>query len=217
MNNSRGVLLNLPYAGCVWHWARLVSGQPVVFEAHGLYQRRTQRSRTTILAANGPLDISVPVERNETLPYRDIRINYSTPWHRQHLRALLSAYNSSAYFEYFIDDFQSLYNRAHTFLWDFNIELMHLIAQLLDVKISYQLTQSFTTADDNQTDLRIATEPRFAHLLRGSRAVPYYQLFTNKFGFVPDLSIFDLLFNLGPEAVFTLREMSASVTLPAEK
>ncbi len=163
------------------------------------------------MAANGPLDISLPVERDETLPYRQIRLNYDTAWPRQHLRALLSAYNSTPFYEFFADDFERLYSQQHTLLWDFNVDLMHLIASLLDVEVNYSLTESFAPSPEGFDDLRIAIEPRFAHLLRGSCDVPYYQVFAAKFGFVPNLSILDLLFNLGPESIFTLRQMAQQV------
>lgn len=210
--NNTGVLLNLPYAGSVWHWAQMLAADQVLIEAAGLYQRRTFRTRTTILAANGQLNISVPVERDESQPYRSIRLNYETPWQQQHLRALLSAYNNTPFYEFYADDFEAVFNKNHKLIWDFNLELMYLIAQLVGVEINYQTTTTFAPAPIGFTDLRIAIEPRFEHLLAANaQQIPYYQVFGNKFGFVPNLSIFDMLFNLGPESIFPLRKMAQQI------
>lgn len=210
--NTKGVVLNLPYAGSVWHWAQMMASDRVVIEAHGRYQRRTHRTRTTIMAANGPLSISVPVERDESQPYRDIRINYDTPWQQQHLRALLSAYNSTPFYEFYADDFEKIYNANHEHVWDLNMALMHLVAELIGIEIDYELTEAFAPAPKGYDDLRIAIEPKYDHLLtQGCEQRPYYQVFAQRYGFTPGLSILDMLFNLGPESIFALREMAQQI------
>lgn len=208
----RGVLLNLPYCGCIGHWAQIVAADSVTFEAAGGYQRRTFRSRTVIVNSQGQLPISVPVEGNYARPYSQIQINYDTPWQLQHLRALLSAYNNTPFFEYFADDFTALLSHHYLKLWDLNVDMMHLVANCLGFELHYSLTQSFTTAPDGFRDLRIAIEPKFQHLL--SQEVPpspYYQVFDSLLGFIPGVSILDLLFNMGPEAKLYLLHMAAEL------
>lgn len=202
-------LLNLPYSGCINHWAKLISDGQNIFEAFGKYQRRTNRNRTTILAANGILDISVPVKIAQSGLYKDTLVNYNTPWNQQHKRSLMSAYNSTPYYEYYADDFNSFLDKKHSFLIDMNIELMELIASLIGVKINYRMTESFGLCPENVEDLRIAIEPKFQERLsEGLNEVKYYQIFEEKFGFVRNLSILDMLFNAGPETLLLLREIN---------
>lgn len=198
-------LQTLPYCGCVDHWARLIYGGGKL-TADGVYQRRTFRSRTIIMSANGPLAITVPVVAEYGKPYRDIRLNYDTDWPTQHLRAIMSAYSSSPFYEYFIDDFERVYNTQHEFLVDFNTKIMSVIAELIDVRIPQDIWQT-DNSEHCEEDLRIAIEPKFQHLLRTSE-VPYYQVFSDKYGFVPHLSILDLIFNMGRESRLILREMA---------
>lgn len=203
-----GILLNLPYCGSVYHWAQLIKNDNILFEACSHYQRRTFRTRTVIMAANGPLAISVPVELDYSKSNSQICINYETNWVQQHLRALLSAYNNTPFFEYYIDDFKSVYNKHFTRVWDLNIALMNLIASLIDIELKYEQTHQYEKCQNNYEDLRIAIEPKFENkLAQNVRNIPYYQIFADKFGFVSGLSILDLLFNMGPESKLILREM----------
>ena len=198
-------LLYLPYCGCINHWLHLTDGGDVRFEACGTYQRRTFRTRTILMTANGPQAISVPVESDYGKLYRDIKINYDTPWAEQHQRAMLSAYNSTPFYEYYADDFANIYAKHHTFVWDLNIDIMNLIAELIGVNIDYSLTTDFVKCPDDYTDLRIGIEPKYQYRLKEYAIKPYYQIFAQKHGFVPDLSILDLLFNMGPESKLILK------------
>ena len=157
------------------------------------------------MTANGPQAISVPVESDYGKLYRDIKINYDTPWAEQHQRAMLSAYNSTPFYEYYADDFANIYAKHHTFVWDLNIDIMNLIAELIGVNIDYSLTTDFVKCPDDYTDLRIGIEPKYQYRLKEYAIKPYYQIFAQKHGFVPDLSILDLLFNMGPESKLILK------------
>ena len=203
LNNSS--LQTLPYCGCVDHWARIIYGGGRLTNG-GIYKRRTFRSRTIIMAANGPMAITIPVVADYGKPYRDILINYDTDWPTQHLRAIMSAYSSAPFHEYFVDDFERLYNVKHKYLVDFNAKLMALIADLMHVQLPDNLWQT-DDAPPCHDDLRIAIEPKFQHLLQTTE-VPYYQVFSEKYGFVPHLSILDLLFNMGREGRLVLHEMA---------
>ncbi len=202
--SKNNIFLTLPYAGCIWHWARMISAEKVYFSSSGLYQRRTFRTRTILLSSAGLLPISVPVHRDETLPYKDIKINYETDWTMQHLRALQACYGNSPFLEFLIDDFAHLYAKRHEYLWDLNEEMMAVIADILGVRIDYEITD--TPPESN--DLRMAIEPKFQYILRNGEQPKYYQVFSDKMPFAENLSIFDLIFNLGNEARVYLYDLS---------
>ena len=200
-------ILNLPYFGSVCHWAQLVSGHASI-EACGNYLRRTFRSRTTIMSANGPVDLTVPVYSGNDAPYTSTRINYSTDWQSEHLNAFASAYNASPFYEFYADDFMAVYNRKHELLWDLNVDMMKLIAELIDVRLDIDFTTDYVKTPSDCLDLRVGIEHKHGDALASNIVdVGYYQVFSHKFGFVPRLSVLDLLFNMGPESKIVLKNM----------
>lgn len=203
-------LFNLPYFGSVWHWAQLLTPGRNFFEAHGNYLRRTFRSRTTIMSANGPIDMTVPVYSNNDEPYALSRINYSTDWASEHLNAFRSAYNASPFYEFYEDDFKAVYAKKHELLWDLNIDMMKLVGELLSVDAKMVLTDDYRKSPENMADYRMAIEHKKGdRLAEGLVDVPYYQVFGEKYGFVSGLSVLDLLFNMGPEGKLVLKDMAA--------
>lgn len=202
-------LFNLPYFGSVWHWAQLLTPGRNVFEAHGNYLRRTFRSRTTIMSANGPIDMTVPVYSNNDEPYALSRINYSTDWTSEHLNAFRSAYNASPFYEFYEDDFKAVYAKNHELLWDLNVDMMQLVAELLNVDVMPSFSEDYIKCPENIRDYRVAIEHKKGdRLASGISDVEYYQVFRDKYGFVKGLSILDLLFNMGPEGKLVLKAMS---------
>lgn len=205
--DTTDIYLCLPYCGSIGHWAQLTSAANIKLEACDSYSRRTCRTRTTIMASNGPIDISVPVHAADDALYRDVRVNYNTTWNAQQKRALRSAYNSTPFFEFYADDFYAILDKHHNFLWDMNMEMMELIASLISVRLKYSLTEQYVAHPDG-IDLRRGIEPKRQSIMtEGMKEVGYYQVFESKFGFVPDLSILDMLFNAGPETLLLLRQM----------
>lgn len=206
-------VLNLPFVGSTSTWAVAAKSGVVLFEACGPYQRRTFRTRTTILSPSGPLDISVPVYTGHNLMYADARVNYETSWDRQMLYALRTAYNSSPYFEYMYDDIASIIQHRYKFLWDLNLDMFRVIDRILELNININLTTEFTHAPSGSADYRIAIEPKYAHLLDDACVMtPYSQVFSTPYTerpFTPALSMFDMMFNMGPESRDVLRQMVA--------
>ena len=204
-------LLNLPYFGNVAHWAAIAGAEAFILEAWGPYQRRTFRTRSSILTTDGPLDISVPVHTGHSLLYKDVLLNYDTPWQRQHVYALETAYNSTPFFEFMIDDFRDVYSRKYEHLWDFNMAMMLTVARLAGIKLNFSLTDSFAPPVAGVQDFRVAIEPKMSHVLNSVfKPVPYYQVFATPYTdkpFTPWMSILDMLFNMGPESRDVLRSM----------
>lgn len=205
-------VLNLPFVGSTSTWAIAAKSGAVIFEACGPYQRRTYRTRTTILSPSGPLSLSVPVHTGHELKYSDVQINYETNWDRQMLYALRTAYSSSPFFEYMYDDISEVLQRRHKFLWDLNMDMHRTIAQILELNIRVNVTTEFAKVPDGSTDFRIAVEPKFSHIVDNAcHSVPYSQVFSMPYTdrpFTPNLSMFDLMFNMGCESRDILRMMT---------
>ena len=179
----------------------------ILVEAHETYTKQTYRNRCEILTANGPLALTIPVVRpngNHTL-IKNIRIDNSVKWAREHWRAIESAYRSSAYFELVADYFTPYYTKEWKFLWDFNSSINNTIVDLLEVDVKFGETTKFEKSPENLMDYRNIFSPKKKDLISEEfEAKPYYQVFENKFGFTPNLSVLDLICNCGMESVLYL-------------
>jgi hypothetical protein len=197
-NKAESALFSTAYLAPVEYFQYLKTAGKVCIEQHEYYQKQTYRSRCRIATTNGIMDLSIPVEkRNHTL-IRDIRISEHSDWQTQHWRSIEAAYNSSPFFEYYADDFRPFFEKKWLFLWDFNMELLHKTLELLDIETEILLTETYEPQTGEETlDLREIIHPK------KEASIPlksYYQVFATKFGFIPNMSIIDLLFNMGNES-----------------
>lgn len=208
---AESVYLSTAYLGPIQQYAKMAHFNDVRIEAEENYVKQTYRNRCVIAAANGPLSLSVPIIKPDTLKCatRDIRISDHGNWRHLHWNALISAYNMSPFFEYYADDFAPFYERRYTFLLDFNEALRTLICDLIDLHPTVRLTESYRPSVEQ--DFRSAIRPRHPEEDPTFREIPYYQVFREKFGFLPNLSIVDLLFNMGPESLLILRDSHIEV------
>ncbi|MDR1585590.1 MAG: WbqC family protein [Prevotellaceae bacterium] len=194
-------LFSCCYLAPVEYYAALAKADKIWMEACEHYTKQSYRNRCRIVSANGVIDLSIPVKQpggNKT-PIRDVRISEHDGWQAKHWRAIESAYNSSPFFEYYRDDFQPFYEKKWNFLWDFNWDIQEKMLELLDMNPLIHLTDKYRASYGNELkDYRETIHPK---LESKSSFVPYYQVFQSKFGFIPDMSIVDLLFNMGNEAV----------------
>jgi hypothetical protein len=181
------------------------SGQ-VVIEACENYVKQTYRNRCLIAAGNGVQSLTAPVEKppNGKCLTKDIRISEHGHWRQKHWRALATAYGSSPFFEYFKDDFAPFYHRKYTFLFDFNEALREMICTLLDIRLRVRYSARYETSVPN--DFRESIRPGQTVRDDTFRPYPYPQVFAGRHGFLPDLSIADLLFNMGPESVQVIKD-----------
>ncbi len=168
-------------------------------EQYEHYPKQTYRSRTSILAANGKLDLYIPVRKGNMAHtiMKDVRISYDADWQRLHWMSLQTAYRSSAYFEYYEDDFARFYEKKYEFLLEYNLELTRLILRLLKTAVEPALTASYRTDYPEALDFRNKIHPKKPPVMEMK---PYHQVFSDRFDFIPDLSIVDLLFNQGPRS-----------------
>ena len=197
---ARTVLLSTAYLAPVEYYIQICNHTYLIIETHCNYIKQTYRNRCIIATAAGCQTLSIPIEKPDSLksPTKDIRIAEHGNWRHIHWNAVVSAYNSTPFFEYYEDDFRRFYEKPAGFLFDFNEELRELICCLLDIfpNISYSSEYIFSTPEI--IDLRETIHPKKKPITQTFR--PYYQVFETKYGFQANLSIIDLLFNMGPEA-----------------
>ncbi|MDR2813677.1 MAG: WbqC family protein [Prevotellaceae bacterium] len=203
------LLVSAAYFAPVEYFCAAAGFGEVVVEAHERYRKQSYRSRCEILGANGVLPLVVPVQRvhGSPPPIRDVRIDYATPWQRQHWRSLRSAYGSSPFYMHYADELAPFFFRREGFLLDLNLSVTRLLLGLVGLCPEVSLTDSYAPSYADALDFRRCVSPkRSRREERGAfSAAEYYQVFSPRFGFVPNLSILDLLFNEGPSALETLR------------
>ncbi len=203
-------LLPLAYLGNIFYYAHLIR-ENVIIDVDSHYVKQTYTNRCSILTANGVQDLTIPIVKpKEKMPIRDIRISEHENWQQLHWRAIQSAYNSTPFFEYFCDDFVPFYEKKWDFLLDFNISIQQKTLELLNFQnIDFSLSNSYIEPSNfNTKDLREVINPKkFNVTLYNNLNTPYYQTFDIKFGFTPNLSIIDLLLNMGNEARIYLKKL----------
>lgn len=199
-DNRQTVVLSTAYLAPVQYFAKLAQCRCLI-EREEHYQKQTYRNRCHIASPNGVLPLSIPVEKTADKCFtRDIVISKHSDWQTLHWRAITTAYNSTPFFEYYEDDLRPFFEREWKFLFDFNNEIQQKILELLDIETEVGFTQEFRPDYADAIDLRNAINPRHPLADADFTVRPYYQVFEQKFGFLPNLSIIDLLFNMGNEA-----------------
>ncbi|MDR0972862.1 MAG: WbqC family protein [Prevotellaceae bacterium] len=202
------VYLSSAYLAPVSYYAKLTRYDNAVIEQYDHYTKQTYRNRCRIASPTGVLELTIPVVRTgqKTL-MRDVRISEHGHWRRLHWNALESAYGNTPFFMYYADDFRTLYDRHTEFLMDFNEELCRLVCSLIDIHPHLSRTETYeTNLSTDNADFREAIHPKKAFCEADPSFIPrpYYQVFEHRHGFLPDLSIVDLLFNMGTESALYL-------------
>ena len=203
--NEKPILLSSLYLAPVEYYSKLFRASNVQIEIHDHYTKQSYRNRCIIAGANGPLPLSIPIEKPSDLAceMKDIRIADHGNWRHLHWNAIVSAYKSTPFFDYYADYFSPFYEKKIPFLLDFNEQLRNTICRLLELSTPISFTKSYVEpSDENKSDFRETIHPKrdWKALDRDFEAKPYYQVFEQKFGFLPNLSIIDLLFNMGNES-----------------
>ncbi|MFT6796498.1 MAG: hypothetical protein ACJART_001640 [Maribacter sp.] len=177
----------------------------IIWETQGNYQKQTFRNRTYICNDRGKHILSIPISHAGKSKGKqlnlDIKIDNTYPWQRQHWRTLETAYRTSPYFEFYEDDIKPLYDTEFEYLMDFNLKTIEIICECLQLEMPRTSTQAF----------KLDLENDYRHLVRVKNKfqleqIDYVQVFGDRHGFTPNLSILDLLFNLGPNATTYLKE-----------
>ncbi|MFM2010572.1 MAG: hypothetical protein RLZZ479_963 [Bacteroidota bacterium] len=205
------ILIHPTYFPSISHFTAIVQAEKVTFEMEDNFQKQTNRNRTYIYSPNGIQLLNIPVKHSKIAHQKtkDIQIENDFDWQKQHFKSLEAAYRSSPFFEYFEDDLLPIFEKKHSFLMDLNLEVFDLITRCLRMKIEYNLSTEYIHEIE---PIKITD---FRHLANGkkdpSQFESYTQVFDDKFGFINNLSVLDLVFNEGKFAVDYLKSQSLLV------
>ena len=198
-------LLPTGYFAPIYYYAILLQHTNCCFEHHEHFVKQSIRNRCEIYGANGKIRLTIPKERrgSSKTKIKDIKIAYKENWQKEHWNAIKSAYNSSPFFEYYQDELITFFKQKEIFLVNFNKKLQEVILSFLQKEITYTSTQKYVINGDF-TDLR-------EHSFTNADHKKYNQVFMEKHGFISNLSILDLLFNLGPESADYLENVGLDI------
>jgi hypothetical protein len=204
---SSTILLSTAYFAPIQYYSKLLNAEIVYIEQFENFIKQTYRNRCVILGGNGPIQLIVPVVkgRGPKILIKDLKISYDTDWQRNHWRTIFSAFSSSPFFEYYKDDIHPFFKSKHLYLLDFNLKIHETICELLEIENTAILTDDFEKVPEETLNLRESISPKIKmqnniHF----QPVEYTQVFSDKLGFAPNLSILDLLFNEGPNSYSVL-------------
>ena len=210
--SKMNVLLSTTYFGPIQWYQKLYRADEAWIEQHESFQKQTYRNRCLIATTQGTQALTVPVERTgSSLDIKDIRISDHGNWPHLHWNALQSAYGDSPFFMYYEDDLRPFFTQRWDYLLDFNEAIREKLCELLDIHpiVRYTNTYTATSLDASASgthalDFRSSINPKHPAPDPDFKPRKYYQVYDAKHGFLPNLSIVDLLFNMGPESVFYL-------------
>lgn len=205
-------LLSTAYLPPVQWFTKLMTEDDVYVEQWESYHKQTYRNRCVIDSSNGTVVLTIPVEKpaDGSRLVKDMRISDHDDWRIKHWHALESSYYNSPFFEFYQDDFRPFYERKYDFLLDFNVALVEKCMELIGFNKELRLNDRFIDPDDIDSseirDFRQTISPKKTlDTDYDFIAKPYYQVFSQKTGFKPNLSIVDLIFNMGPESILILK------------
>ncbi len=199
-------LIHPTYFPNLAHFVAMLNADTIYFEVCDNYQKQTYRNRTEIYGANGKLALTVPVsytQKNRQL-YKDVKIANENNWQQQHLKSLQSAYSMSPFFEYYIDDLMPLFEKQFDYILDFNLNCFEVLKDSLQLNVTAIHTQTFEKESKGKTDFR----PLVSRNYEVNMFRRYTQVFTQKHGFISNLSILDVLFNEGPNTELYLKKLN---------
>ena len=194
-------ILPAAYLGSIEYFAHLLCGECVI-DLGEHFIKRSERNRARILTSGGVMALTVHVQRanRPCTPMREMRLDYSKRWQHQHWISLVSAYQGSPYFDHYRDWFEPFYRKRYDFLVDYDLELTEMLLERLKVDVRPQISERYVEAKPGDLDLRPKEQKSPAF-----HAEPYFQVFSDRMPFEPNLSVADLLFAEGPAAAELLR------------
>lgn len=203
-------LIHPSYFPTIAHFWVLANTDELVLETEDNYQKQTYRNRCYIYGANGKQTLTVPIKHSGTgrQKYKDVKIEYSFRFQKEHWKSLQTAYRTSPFFEFYEDEIAPVFEKKHSFLYDLNLETIELVADCLQLDLNFKKTTVFEKEPTETIDFRplIEAKKEKRHGFKN-----YTQVFINKHGFLENLSILDLLFNEGTNALSYLENQKISL------
>jgi len=199
------LILYPTYFSPIAHYVTLVKADTIVFETEDSYQKQTYRTRCYIFGANGKQLLNIPIQHSTSTKTKDVKIDMSSQWYKQHIKAMQMAYSSSPYFEFYEEDILSIFNKIPKFLLDLNFKCQEVILELLQLEITYTTTNEYIKKYTDSNDFRFLADAKSQQQYHLDN---YIQVFSDKFGFIENLSILDLLFMEGTNALIYLENQT---------
>lgn len=201
------VLLPVFYLPTIsWFSVFLNPGKEIVFEQFESFPKQTYRNRANIFGANGKLSLIIPISHNGKREYKDIEISYREDWQNLHWKSIKTAYQSSPYFEFYEDKLRKIFEIKEKNLLDFNLKALEIIIQVLKTEKAYSLNKEYIKNPEE-----ISFREKFSAKNPSEFEMEeYYQTFSDRLGFLKDLSILDLICNKGPESLTYIKNIKQS-------
>ncbi len=190
------IVIHPTYFPSIAHFVAMLKADNVFFEVEDNFVKQTFRNRTYIYGANGKQTLNIPViySQKNRQQYKDVKIFNEEKWQSNHWKSLLSAYRASPFFEYYEDELQPLFTKKTDFILDYNLKCFEVISECLQLDINISKTSTFEKTPEDKADFRFLVN---AKQEQSHDFEPYTQVFSNKHGFINNLSILDVLFNEG--------------------
>lgn len=199
------VVLSTAYFPPVQWFTKLLDGR-VFVEACEHFTKQTYRNRCVIDSPQGPLSLTVPIVHDDAdCCISELRLSQHGNWRHRHWQAFTSSYQNTPYFEFYADDFQSFFTEPYERLYDLNEDIVRKCCELIGLETDILRTTNYEKQMANDLRELISPKQSLANDVQ-FRPVPYYQMFSQQHGFLPNLSIADLLFNMGPESLAVLHQ-----------
>ena len=176
----------------------------IIIEQHEHFVKQTYRNRCRIYGPNGLQTLSIPIVHKNIshTPVKDIKISYDAPWNKIHWKAICSSYRNSPFLEFYEDEFQNVYEKKTEFLFDLNMAFTKIVFDIFKIKKTISLTENFEDKYSSGLDYRNIIHPKKEII----NLKPYHQVFSDRHGFINDLSCIDFLFNIGNKEIPEIRK-----------
>lgn len=188
----------------IFNWLKYsFSKKHIILSACESYQKMSFRNRMVICGSNGLINLSVPIEhgRNQRAAFKDIKVSYRDNWQSNHWRSIISCYNKSPFFDYYSHELENIFQKKHVFLFDLNLEALGWLKKVLHFPAEIMVVKEEKMADYQNIAADLTNKWLPKNFQEQQKAVvKYAQVFEDRIGFQPNVSILDLLFNVGPSA-----------------
>jgi hypothetical protein len=197
------IIIHPTYFPSISHYVAMLKADNITFETEDNFQKQSNRNRMYIYGPNGLQLLNIPVinSSEKHQKFKDVKIDNSTDWQKNHTKSLETAYRNSPFYEILEYDLQPVYEKKHTFLLDLNLQIFEIVNECLSIDLPFTKTIEYFHETTQFEDFR--------NLVNGKKDTfvnePYTQVFEEKHGFLPNLSILDVLFNEGRHAVSYLK------------